>query len=873
MAGEPSRLGAVLGALVGIVLAVAPASALAAADQPNWKYFTNTPGGDPDRRVVGCFPAGVGHAVPCTIDERATVAAATIAWDTIAGSSTSTTNGEYADTALSALNPIAPGPDRNFRPVSVTREYVYSFTNQWRTSSCDPAVFSGTGTGDTNDINAATVNVFVAHNHMHDWSRGLGFTPARFNMEGADPMLGNVQAGAKTGPPTFTGRDAANRTTPADGTSPSNTSYLWQPIAGAYYPRCVDGSFDMSVLAHEYAHAIANRMVGGAAAGLSGTPDGQAHAVGEGFADAAAVAYLHDHGYAPADDEDPFTIGAYITGNGARGVRSYSMAASPLNYSNVQGWDGKGAGSPADDGEIWAAVNHDIREALLEAHPADGGRRWIRIAFDALLTMPANATMVQARDAYIAAAAAGDRDELWAAFARRGLGAGAASSGTDDPNPQPSFESPLRADESTVTFTPGVEAELYVGDYEAGVTPVADTDPATARDATVEMLPGSYSFVVRGDGRGAHRFVRDIPARSNVRLDVQLPVNRASAASGATAAGDGVRLADLIDDTEATNWERTGAAVAGTQVTVTLAGGAQLVDRVNVSARLQGNDDGDESDVAGDQNRFTALRAFELYACTSTPANMGLHRSGLVRRRRSTRALADAFPGAAPRPVAPDLSLRGFDVPNTTATHLRLMVLTNQCTGSSVFNVESEMDSLSASDCEAGNSGGVARMDQTVRAAELQVFSSLPAVTQTNRPKPLPPTGGGNGGPGPGAEDPAPTLTRLSLKPRRFRRGRALPRAAAVRKGTTIRFRLSEPARVTYSFQRRVKRRGGGHRWKRAGTLRRSAGAGINRLRFQGRLTRRRSLKPGSHRLIVVARDPAGQRSPKRMARFTLLRR
>jgi hypothetical protein len=78
---------------------------------------------------------------------------------------------------------------------------------------------------------------------------------------------------------------------------------------------------------------------------------------------------------------------------------------------------------------------------------------------------------------------------------------------------------------------------------------------------------------------------------------------------------------------------------------------------------------------------------------------------------------------------------------------------------------------------------------------------------------------------------------------------------------------------VTYSFQRRVKRPGGGRRWKRAGSLRRAAGAGINRLRFQGRLTRRRSLKPGSHRLIVVARDPGGQRSPKRTARFTLLRR
>ena len=187
-------------------------------------YFQNTPGGDA-RPARGRVLPGVGSApaVPCTIDERATVAAATIAWDTIAGSSTFTTDGEYADTALSALNPIAPGPDRNFRPVSVTRDYLYSFTNQWRTSSCDPAVFSEHRRvgRQANDINAATVNVFVAHNHMHDWSRGLGFTPATFNMEGADPMLGNVQAGAKTGPPTFTGRDAANLATPADGTSPS----------------------------------------------------------------------------------------------------------------------------------------------------------------------------------------------------------------------------------------------------------------------------------------------------------------------------------------------------------------------------------------------------------------------------------------------------------------------------------------------------------------------------------------------------------------------------------------------------------------------------------------------------------------------------
>ena len=39
--------------------------------------------------------------------------------------------------------------------------------------------------------------------------------------------------------------------------------YLWQSIAGAFYAPCVDGDFDMTVIAHEYTHAITNRMIAG----------------------------------------------------------------------------------------------------------------------------------------------------------------------------------------------------------------------------------------------------------------------------------------------------------------------------------------------------------------------------------------------------------------------------------------------------------------------------------------------------------------------------------------------------------------------------------------------------------------------------------
>ena len=70
--------------------------------------------------------------------------------------------------------------------------------------------------------------------------------------------------------------------------------------------------------------------------------------------------------------------------------------------------------------------------------------------------------MLDARDAYLAADrmrfGGANQAELWTAFARRGFGEKAASADpseddggfgdTDDPDPVPSFESPLRTDES-----------------------------------------------------------------------------------------------------------------------------------------------------------------------------------------------------------------------------------------------------------------------------------------------------------------------------------------------------------------------------------------------------------------------------------------
>ena len=70
-----------------------------------------------------------------------------------------------------------------------------------------------------------------------------------------------------------------------------------------------------------------------------------------------------------------------------------------------------------------------------------------------------------------------------------------------------------------------------------------------------------------------------------------------------------------------------------------------------------------------------------------------------------------------PRPVAPNLNLRTFDVPDTRATHVRLVALENQCTGFAGYAGEQDNDPLNDTDCKAASD-----RDLSVRASELQVF-------------------------------------------------------------------------------------------------------------------------------------------------------
>jgi hypothetical protein len=428
-----------------------------------------------------------------------------------------------------------------------------------------------------------------------------------------------------------------------------------------------------------------------------------------------------------------------VTGNLDRGIRDYDISRNPLNHSDL-GFDLVGPEVHAD-GEIWSATNFRVRQAFVnrygqgtpsvqlacaegrtDVQSCPGNRRWIQLMFDSFLLQSASAvSMLDMRDNMLAADlvrfGGANQDIIWNAFAASGMGQDASTNGGADTDTTPSFASPF-ANNATVRLLPTADADgavvrLYVGDYEARAVPVADTDPETAIPDTFQIILGQqFSFVAAGAGFGARRFTTQFVAGRSTPLTLNLPRNVASTAAGATVTGDGVNLDAIADDTEATDWASLDG-VAGKQVTVDLAGAEpQRVTQVNVSALLRPAIDGNAD--PGPQNRFSALRSFQILACNATVADCTTD-TGFTPVFSST---ANAFPAQAFRPVAPDLNLRHFSIPPTRATALRLRVLTSQCTGNPLYAGEQDSDPTAATDCAANSA-----FRTQVRIAEFQAFT------------------------------------------------------------------------------------------------------------------------------------------------------
>jgi extracellular elastinolytic metalloproteinase len=730
-----------------------------------------------------------------------------------ANASTNTTAGNNARAAESWLDGGQPGPNQ-FHPVSATRDYTFPWTNEWSTKDCDPGSPYGANfdVGKSFDVAAAAVNLFTVHNRMHDFAYLLGFTEENFNSQESnfglteafrenDPVVGDVQAGAAMTPEQnvyASARNNANMSTLPDGSSSITNMYLWQPVAGGFYPPCVDGDFDAGVIGHEYTHMIENRAIGKGDR-RSGF---QAGSMGEAVADLFSIEELNEFGLVPTGDENRYATGTYVTGNKLRGIRNYAPnfpytgafpeprvypQVDPLNFSDV-GYDVPGP-EVHSDGEIWVAINFELRRALAAKYNGQfpesdgalqkqcalgqvpvtqcpGNRRWIQLVFDSFLLMQTAPSMIDARNAILAADQArfggANQAEIWAAFARRGAGAGASQTNgsgrtagvESDTNPLPDFEAPGQGN-ANVTFTatstetgsPAVKARVYVGHYEARVSPIADTDPATNApsgssannlDEQATFAPGTYEFIATAPGYGAVRFRKTFKANVNPAIALRFAPNFASTTQGAQATGDVTPvtsangatvqsgpqvLKNLIDDSEATDWQAAATEgadgawiVDGKQATIDLAGSRpQTIRHVQVSA-LIGPVFDPIARVDLSQSRFTALRQFEIWTCNDQAADCSQDDS----YQRAYASAADAFPADAPRPVAPMLLLRNFTFSPVRATHLRIVARNTQCTGGPAYQGEQDADPFNATDC---NSAGPLST-RFVRVAEVQAFGA-----------------------------------------------------------------------------------------------------------------------------------------------------
>lgn len=714
------------------------------------------------------------------------------------------TFGNNARTAPSRVSFLTP--DAAVAPVDPTRTYDYAFTDAWHSTGCNPATLLNPLTG-LNDIDAATTNLFVMHNRMHDWGYYLGFTEENYNAqvdnagsendtEAAenDPEIGNSQSGSIGGGPTFLGRDNANQITLGDGTPPITNQYLWEPLQAGFYAPCTDGAYDMGIVAHEYGHMISNRMTAGPAAGLSGA---QAGSMGESWSDLMATEYLNGYGLAPYNGENRFSLAPYVTGDLEAGIRNYGPNKSPLNYSNL-GYDGNGTTSPHADGEIWNATQIDIRQALvkkyeaqfpegdkaLQAECADGlkastvcpgNRRWIQLLFDGFLIQPSQTTMLDSRDAILASDKAryggANLPTLWTAFAKRGMGVNAESAGVADLDSEPGFKDPLGPNGS-VRFRPSFdggaapeETKVFLGDYEARIVPVAVSEKG-ATTAAKDYVPGTYRVLVQAPGYGHKRMTITVGQGAQT-IELPLRKNLASKEAGAEATGDGGNLGAIHDETEASNWgsiEGTprdpaeAPTVPGKQVTVDLVGGAHLVREVQVSAAnrpacagqatangCEENQDEAPYDTGG-QSRFAALHSFEILTCDATSGKECAEEGDFT----SVLVSNGGFPAGPPRPTAPDLNIRSFPVKESKATHVRIKVLANQCTGNELFNAENNVEGnpLNNPDCvngfttaaAAGAPATIVSLSQkkNVRISELQVFGSAVTATQPVQAAPVP---------------------------------------------------------------------------------------------------------------------------------------
>lgn len=285
---------------------------------------------------------------------------------------------------------------------------------------------------------AAIANLFYVNNVSHDISYKYGFTEAAGNFQvnnyGRGGLGGDaVQADAQDG----SGFDNANFFTPPDGMQPRMQQFLF-----TYTTPMRDSDLANEIILHEYFHGISNRLTGGAA-NSSALFALQSGGMGEGWSDWWALMVTQK----TTDGQfDSYPVGNYVLGDpvDGPGIRrfpySFDMTVNPLTYGDFNG--GFPNNQVHNAGEIWASTLWDLNWLLIDKFGFDsdlyngtgGNNLTMQLVMDGLKLQPANPSFLDGRDAILLAdqilTGGANHDEIWTAFARRGMGVSASDGGS-----------------------------------------------------------------------------------------------------------------------------------------------------------------------------------------------------------------------------------------------------------------------------------------------------------------------------------------------------------------------------------------------------------------------------------------------------------
>ncbi|KAJ3246095.1 ammonium transporter [Chytriomyces hyalinus] len=279
---------------------------------------------------------------------------------------------------------------------------------------------------------AATVNMFYVSNACHDIFYNYGFTEAAGNFQtdngnkggrGNDAVIANNQDGS--------GVNNANFATPPDGQPGLMRMYLFN---SANPNR--DGAYENDIIIHEMAHGLSNRLTGGPA-NSNCLNNLQAGGMGEGWGDMLAAMLSMP---ATSTRQSDYAMGVYAT-NSARGIRRYpystNMRTNPRTYGDLRRLN-----EVHDIGEVWAATLYEVMWFMVDTSgfiapqqivsgqaSGKGNSDMMHLLIGGMKMQPCNPTMIQARNAILAADKAKFRGkyacDIWNGFAKRGMGANA----------------------------------------------------------------------------------------------------------------------------------------------------------------------------------------------------------------------------------------------------------------------------------------------------------------------------------------------------------------------------------------------------------------------------------------------------------------